>query len=237
MAYNKQDLIIILRAGDRYYDAVRTIKDATQAQRREAIDDGTIRSILKSYPKPQCATVIMATLLDGEQQWRALLGGTTEFYDFYITNRKNSYLSYSATMNCWEMILYAALVAGHITVQDIIKFYDNAFPAGSSFPGSTKPWEVLNWFKPLPYFPGFSITGGTTREPEPGDLLFFTQKGKGSPDHVAVSMGGRQAVSLSNRPYSTIQRVTVDQLYFNNSGDAYIQIGTSITQVIKRLYF
>jgi hypothetical protein len=81
------------------------------------------------------------------------------------------------------------------------------------------------------------ITGGTTREPEPGDLLFFTQKGKGSPDHVAVLMGGRQAVSLSNRPYSTIQRVTVDQLYFNNSGDAYIQIGTSITQVIKRLYF
>jgi hypothetical protein len=176
----------------------------------------------------------MATILEGEQQWQQFgSAGPTEFYNYYCRDRKHGYLPFSARMNCWEIILYAALQAGQITEDDIIKFCKKAFP--DFFP--PQPWEALNWLKPLVYVPGFSIAGGVTREPEPGDLLFFTRKDKSTPDHVAVSMGGRQAVSLSTRPYTTTQRVTIDQLYFDRPGDAFIQVGISITQVIQRLYF
>jgi hypothetical protein len=203
MAYNKQDLIIILRAGDRYYDAVRVIKEATQAQRREALDDYNIRNILSIYPKIPLATAIVATLLEGEHQWQKLGEGVTECYKHFRDNKKDVPMSYTNTMNCLEMPLYAAFIAGKIAGWDIRKFYDKAHPFGS--PNQKQYMETLGWRNNSDYFKGFGISSTSGREPQPGETLYFKMRNPGLFDpqeatHVALSLGGRQVVSLADRP-------------------------------------
>jgi hypothetical protein len=219
---------------------VRTIKEGSQTQRREALNDSSVRSALQTYPYPNLASVIAATLLEGEQSWQAFGAGVVNFYTHFVDRGQNTPLPYTATMNCWDMVLYAAFIAGKISGEDIRKFYRIAQSMGGGY--EPKYWETLKWFESLPYFTGYSIAGGTQREPDPGDLLFFRRRNRNPwdsniPTHIAFSIGGRQAISLADRPNQnkTIQRITVDQLYYDQYGDALIQVGRSITRVIADL--
>ena len=89
-------------------------------------------------------------------------------------------------------------------------------------------WQQLGFSTSLPTYaaPSTSGTGGgvgagsgTTRTPSVGQLLFY-HTGGAVPGHVAVSLGGDQAISLWNQPNNVdaVQRIRVTDL----AGTVYV---------------
>ena len=194
---------------------------------RSVVGDVGMRTLIveKFSQKPEMATAIMAALLKGSQKWQQ---PQNDFSRHFWRQKKTLPMPYTAKMNCWEMILYAAFLCGQITAEKIFQFIDknysgmiiNAMPA-------------MGYEKSLPFYPNRGPAGTKTKTPQPGDLVFFITNRFLFGDvvgHVAISLGGSKLVSLWNQPNNTdtIQIIDVQDI------GGHVQIGSPITTKIKK---
>jgi hypothetical protein len=184
------------------YDAViRAIHAAPVAERQAVLNDSSLRTLINSRFTGAYATTIMSSLLEGSQQWVNPPGN--DFYAYFVTNGGTGTLPNSATMNCWESIMYAAYLTGHVTAAWIASFYNTA--TGTANPNAAV-WNQLHFSTALPQYPA------TT--PRVGQLVFYKSAGDSVPGHVLISLGGDQGISLWNQPNNTrfMQRVRITDL-------------------------
>jgi hypothetical protein len=189
-----------------YKGLVAAIQAAPDAERRVALNNSALRDLINSQLSGERATIIMASLLEGSQTWTN--PPNNDFHNYFVVNKGKGTLPNTASMNCWESILYAAYLAHQINADWIIQFYATAV----STPDPTAMfWTLLRFSTSLPKYP--------TQAPRAGQLLFYHTSGP-VPGHVALSLGGDEAISLWNQPNNdrAVQRIRVTDL----SGTIYI---------------
>jgi hypothetical protein len=183
------------------FDAViADIHAAPGAERRTALENARVRNLIRDRLSPDGARSAMSSLLEGAQSWKN--PASNDFYTYFVTTRGTGRLPSTATMNCWEMILYSSYMVGQIDQPWIERFYTEAFADPDP---NLWIWRRLGWNSGLPRYPA------TT--PRAGQLLFY-QTGGAHPGHVALALGGDQAISLWNQPNGSLatQRIRVDEL-------------------------
>jgi hypothetical protein len=188
------------------------------------MNDSSLRDLINSRLGAQWAQTVFSSLLEGSQKWKN--PPANDFFTFFVTNSGNGPLPNTATMNCWESIMYAAFLARQVTAAWIKTFYDTAVAAPDP---NAMIWTQLRFSTALPTYAapatagtqgGVGATGtGSTRTPSAGQLLFY-HSGGAVPGHVAVSLGGDQAISLWNQPNNVdaVQRIRVTDL----AGTVYV---------------
>ncbi|TMQ05401.1 MAG: DUF4157 domain-containing protein, partial [Deltaproteobacteria bacterium] len=200
-----------------YNAIIEMIHAAPAAERQAAMNDATLRDLINTRLTAEWAQTVFSSLMEGSQKWKNPTGN--DFFDFFVTRNGDGPLPNTATMNCWESILYAAFLARQVSASWIRTFYNTAL--GASDPNQMI-WQQLGFSTSLPTYaaPSTSGTGGgvgagsgTTRTPSVGQLLFY-HTGGAVPGHVAVSLGGDQAISLWNQPNNVdaVQRIRVTDL-------------------------
>jgi len=208
------------------YDAIiAMIHAAPAAERQAVVADATLRDLINTELAGVRAQTVFSSLMEGSQTWRNPTGN--DFYAFFVTNNGNGPMPSTATMNCWESILYAAFLAHQVTPTWIQTFYSTALAAPDA---NRMIWTSLGFSTTLPTYkaPAVSGTGGATDTsnmsvpqitPRAGQLLFYVNGGP-IPGHVAVSLGGDQAISLWNQPNNVdaVQRIQVTAL----TGTVYV---------------
>ena len=183
------------------------------------------------------AVVTTASLLVGSQNWAIVGGLTTDFGQHYVSRRQTEALSYNATLNCGEMVLYAAYLVGEISRQQIEEFYSAMGSGGIS---AEEFFSSLGWNEELPDYQDTSLQreGKPIKVPKAGDLIFFTKIGDSSPQHVAISLGGELIISLNednpipfvdNFDIDPVRRIKITEL--PNIENHIVQVGPPITQV------
>jgi hypothetical protein len=200
----REKLKIFVTINDRGLLAI--IQSASIAERQAVLNDKGLCNLINASLSKEWATIVMSSLLEGSQKWKNPVNN--DFYHYFVVSNGKGTLPNTATMNCWESIMYAAYLANQVTADWIKKFYKNA---GSSPNPNATVWSTLGWSTSLPKYPK------TT--PSAGQLLFY-HTGGSVPGHVAVSLGGDQAISLWNQPnnINAVQRIKVIDL----SGTVYI---------------
>ncbi len=150
----------------------------------------------------------------GDQEWRNPPG--SDFYHYFVTGGGTGTLPDTASMNCWESIMYAAYMTDQIDTVWIQRFYGAAMPAPNP---TAEVWTLLGWHAGLPTF---TSSGSGALVPNVGDLIFYTPSGGTYPGHVALYVGNNEVVSLWNQPNNdkSVQRISIGAL----SGD--IQFNT-----------
>ena len=202
------------------------IKTNDQNDLKSVVGNATMRdTIVNSFSsKPEMATVVMAALLKGSQEWKNPTANG--FVRHFEVDKKTTLLSYNDSMNCWEMILYAAFLCGQMTASQIRNFFKEAkynFPIFSGMP-------IMGYQNGLPFYPNRGLPYKQTRLPKPGQLVFFTDKElkngelpEGDPGHVAIALNSTTLVSLWDRPNNNnhIQIIDVSKI------KGYVQVGQS----------
>ena len=200
-----------------YNGLVAMIHAAPTAERQAVLNDAALRDLINSRLNKEWASTVFSSLMEGSQSWKN--PPQNDFYAFFITSNGNGPMPNTATMNCWESILYAAFLARQVTAAWIRTFYTTATSAPPADITATF-WQLLHFSTALPRYaaPASSGTGGGVGAPGPGATvtpragqLLFYHSGGAIPDHVAVSLGGDQAMSLWNQPNSiaSVQRIQV----------------------------
>jgi hypothetical protein len=207
--------------GPVHYDGiVAMIHAAPSAERQAVLADAALRTLINTRLSGEWASTVFSSLMEGSQTWRNPTGN--DFFAFFVTNNGNGPLPSTATMNCWESILYAAFLATQVSAGWIATFYNTALAAPDP---NQMIWQELGFSTALPIYapPPTSGTGGGTSvpgtsttatvTPRAGQLLFY-YSGGAVPGHVAVSLGGDQAISLWNQPNNidAVQRIQVTAL-------------------------
>lgn len=184
---------------------LRTIRAAPVNERQDAVNDATLRALIISR-MGDSATIVMSHLLEGSQKWRNPTGN--DFFNYFVTNNGSGTLPNTATMNCWESIIYAAYLAGKVTAAWIRTFYTNALAAPDA---NVYIWTTLGFNTGLPTHPGTTARAG--------QLLFY-HTGGAIPGHVALALGDGKAMSLWHSPNNidTVQRLDIGDL----AGTVYI---------------
>lgn len=207
-----------------YNGIVAVIHAAPVAERQAAMNDSSLRDLINNRLSAQWAQTVFSSLMEGSQKWQNPTAN--DFFTFFVTNNGNGPLPNTATMNCWESIMYAAFLARQVTAAWIKTFYTTALAAPDP---NAMVWTQLRFSTALPTYapPGTSGTQGgvgasgtgNTRTPSAGQLLFY-HTGGAVPGHVAVSLGGDQAISLWNQPNNVdaVQRIRVTDL----AGTVYV---------------
>lgn len=207
-----------------YNALIDMIHAAPTAERQAAMNDSALRDLINSRLDRTSAQTVMSSLMEGSQKWQNPTAN--DFFTFFVTNNGNGPLPNTATMNCWESIMYAAFLAHQVTAAWIKTFYQTALAAPDP---NAMVWTQLRFSTALPTYaaPSTSGTGGgigapgsgNTRTPSAGQLLFY-HTGGAVPGHVAVSLGGDQAISLWNQPNNVdaVQRIRVTDL----AGTVYV---------------
>ncbi|MBL1176695.1 Ig-like domain-containing protein, partial [Pantanalinema sp. GBBB05] len=205
------------------------------------------RSILKSpaimdriwrLQTDEYAVNLTAALLIGSQNWTQISGPTqSDFGKYFVGQSNNSgYLSETAYMNCYEMILYAGYLAKRITPSQIRDFY---IEMTSSF--DVGVWEKLGWNETLPEYKGvFPAQGQYTKAPFVGELIFFrplegwffNRSVTKLPTHVGIAINSSDIIHLvgMDDAYSTpdpVRAIGISKMYQKLKG--LIQVGPSIT--------
>ena len=188
---------------------------------------------------PISAISVNAALLVGSQNWQQL-ANTTDFVNHFTLYDREIPLSYSATMNCFEMLLYAAFLTGEITRSQIEEYYNNSTFYG--LPDSQRFFSNLGWRENLPDYQGLARVGKSSVVPRVGDLVFFskiennffTHQQEYKTTHVALSIGGDLVISLHANDFSLssidpVRRVRIADL--PDVGDFIVQVGDSITSI------
>ena len=187
--------------GPVHYDAlIADVHAAPLAERRTALANVRVRQLARERLGPDVGVSLISALLEGSQHWEN--PPANDFFDYFVTQKGTGTLPSTATMNCWEMILYSAYLIGAIGQPWIEQFYMDALAAPDP---NVLIWQRLGWTAALPRYPAV--------QPVAGQLLFYFDGGT-YPGHVAISIGGDQAISLWNQPrgeYAT-QRIRVDEL-------------------------
>lgn len=173
--------------------------------------------------KPELATAIAASLLTGEQRWS---NTPNDLISHFLYGNTENALSFNATMNCWEMILYAAFLCGQISGKQIKNFLESTYPTG-------RQMTTMGFNRDLPFYPTRKQNASSkTKYPQPGDLVYFTD-GTPFPGHVAISLFGSVVVSLWEFPnyddgkHNRIQMIDISNL------PGIVQIGPPLTEAIK----
>ena len=183
------------------YDAlIADVHASALAERRAALANARVRQLARERLGPDVGVSLISALLEGSQHWEN--PPANDFFDYFVTQKGTGTLPSTATMNCWEMILYSAYLIGAIGQPWIEQFYLDALAAPDP---NVLIWQRLGWTAALPRYPAV--------QPVAGQLLFYFTGGT-YPGHVAISIGGDQAISLWNQPrgeYAT-QRIRVDEL-------------------------
>jgi hypothetical protein len=180
------------------------IHSASLAQRQAVLANNGLLAALRTGSNP---TVLMSSLLEGSQKW--INPTENDFFDYFVTKRGTGQLPNTASMNCWESVLYAEYLAKVKTADQIRAFYDNATSATDP---NKMIWQSLGFHKGLKKY-----KAGVTM-PKPGDYIFYLPQGKANPSHIALSLGGDNAQSLWHSPNNidSIQRIKVNDLHVAN---------------------
>lgn len=207
-----------------YNGIVATIHAAPVAERQAVLNNSALRDLINSRLGEEWAQTVFSSLMEGSQTWKNPTAN--DFFTFFVTNAGNGPLPNTATMNCWESIMYAAFLARQVSAAWIKSFYDTALAASDP---NAMVWTQLQFSTALPTYAPPATSGtqggagaagtGNTRTPSAGQLLFY-HSGGAVPGHVAVSLGGDQAISLWNQPnhVDAVQRIRVTDL----SGTIYV---------------
>jgi hypothetical protein len=184
-----------------YAAILADIHAAPAAERRAALTNAQVRQLARGRLSPEAAVSVMSALLEGAQHWQN--PPSNDFFDYFVTRKGTGTLPSTATMNCWEMILYSAYLTGVIGQAWIEQFYTDAFAAPDP---NVLVWQRVGWSAALPTYP--------TVQPVAGQMLFYIDGGAPYPGHVAISLGGDQAISLWNQPHGeyATQRIRIDEL-------------------------
>ena len=203
-----------------YDGLIRAVRAAPVAERQAVLNDAATVSRIRSRFSGVWATSIMSSLLEGSQTWAN--PPATDFYAYFVTrSATGTPPSFSATMNCWESIMYAAYLAGVLSASWIKTYYVGA----GAIPGTvTDPtpalWAQLGFSTSLPRY---DPAATPPRVPSVGQLVFYLPSGAAIPAHVAVFMGGGEVVSLWTQPAGIrqVQRVPITSfagtIYFGNA--------------------
>jgi hypothetical protein len=201
-----------------YNGIVAMIHAAPAAERQAAMNDSALRDLINTRLSAQWAQTVFSSLMEGSQKWQN--PPANDFYAFFVTNNGNGPLPNTATMNCWESIMYAAFLAHQVTAAWIKTFYTTALAAPDP---NAMVWTQLRFSTALPTYAPPTTSGtqggtgapgtGNTLTPSAGQLLFY-HSGGAVPGHVAVSLGGDQAISLWNQPnhVDAVQRIRATDL-------------------------
>ncbi|PTX61613.1 uncharacterized protein DUF4157 [Kordia periserrulae] len=194
-----------------------TIRNAPVAERQAVLGDVAVMTLIRSSFFPESVARIMSELMVGSQKWKNPI--YSDFYQYFVVSRGTGELPTSASMNCWESIMYAGYLAGQINADWIYDFYDRTgLIAASLSSGAANPtpeiWAALGWNSSLPIL---TSTGNGNPVPSEGDLIFYTPTGNTIPDHVAVYVGNGEVISLWSQPNNikSVQRISITAL----SGD------------------
>jgi hypothetical protein len=202
-----------------YHGMVAMAHSASTAERQAVLNDASLRGLINARLSGPWASTMFSALLEGSQRWKNPPGN--DFYAFFVTNGGIGPMPDTATMNCWELIVYAAFLARQVTADWIRNFYSTATSAPPAEITATF-WQLLHFSTGLPrYAPpaspgtgggGASGSGGMVT-PRAGQLLFY-HSGGAIPAHVAVSLGGDQAMSLWSQPnnIAVVQRIQATSL-------------------------
>jgi hypothetical protein len=184
-----------------YDGLLHDIQAAPLAERRDALMNAQVRQLARGRLSAEAAVSVMSALLEGAQHWRN--PPANDFFAYFVTQKATGTLPSTATMNCWEMILYSAYLTGAIGQAWIEQFYTDALAAPDP---NVLIWQRLGWSAALPAYPA--------AQPTAGQLLFYIDGRAPYPGHVAISLGGDQAVSLWNQPHGeyATQRIHVNDL-------------------------
>lgn len=183
---------------------VRLIRAASVAERQAALGDGALmRDIGQRFDKAG-ATILASALLEGSKTW--VNPANNDFFRFFVQGAGGPPSSPTATMNCWESIMYAAYLVGAVNATWIDRFYRTAL-ATTPDP-NVAIWALLGWTSSLPTY-----NPGAGRTPSEGDLVFYMSGGT-YPGHVAIYVGGGQVISLWNQPngVDSVQRIGIKDL-------------------------
>jgi hypothetical protein len=182
------------------YNVIRNeIANASPSERQTALADTTIRSLINSKLTAPFSVAVFSHLLLNSMYWRN--PQNNDFFAYFVTNGGTGTLPNSATMNCWESIMYAAYLANKINASWIQSFYNTAFSSGGD--PNVLIWSQLGWNAGLPTYPG------TT--PTEGQLIFYTGLGRPYPGHVAIAVDSTHVISLWSEPNNNyfVQRVNI----------------------------
>jgi hypothetical protein len=208
----RQNLSAVLRGmlevyGPVHYEGlIEAIHNASDAERRAVLRNRSLRNLITTRLTDEWAVTVMSSLLEGAQSWRN--PKNNDFYNYFVVRNGSGTLPSTATMNCWESILYAAYLANEISAAWIVNFYTTALSVADP---NALIWAQLGFSTALPRYP--------RHRPQTGQLLFY-HTGGAVPGHVALSLGGDQAISLWNQPNNdmAVQRIRVTDL----SGTVYV---------------
>ncbi|MCC3447606.1 MAG: S8 family serine peptidase [Microcoleus sp. PH2017_39_LGB_O_B] len=200
---------------------------SSQSERRTITQDPKMMRLIRDSfsSKPELATAIAASLLTGEQRWS---NTPNDLISHFLYGNTENALSFDATMNCWEMILYAAFLCGQISGKQIKNFLESTYPTGRQMTtmGYSRDPE-------LPFYPTRKKDASSpTKYPQPGDLVYFTDRTP-FPGHVAISLFGSLVVSLWEFPdlgdgkKNRIQIIDIGDL------PGQVQIGPPLAEAIK----
>jgi hypothetical protein len=180
---------------------IAAIHEAPVGDRRAALVDVGLRDLLRARLDRASCLAVMTSLLEGSQKW--VNPPDSDFFDYFVTRHGTGTLPRAASMNCWESILYGAYLGGQIDQPWIEKFYSDALNATDP---NAAVWATLGWRTGLPIYSDIV-------KPKVGQLLFYLSGGD-VPDHVALSLGGDDAMSLWSEPNnkSFAQRIRVNDL-------------------------
>ena len=137
-----------------YEGIIAKIRAAPVAERQTAVVDSGLLDLIRTRFSGVYATSILSSLLEGSQNWAN--PPATAFYKHFVLDRKEGSIPGSATMNCWESIMYAAHLAGVLSAAWIRTYYVRA----GALPGTTVDptpalWVQLGFSTSLPtYNPG-----------------------------------------------------------------------------------
>jgi hypothetical protein len=109
----------------------------------------------------------------------------------------------TASMNCFEAVMYAGLKAGAVQPESIQAIYDKGYGQGDNRFGD----EINGLLGRSENLLDMVATG---RQPAPGDAIVFGDV----ETHVALSLGGNDVLSLWNQPdgVTRFQRTTITAL-------------------------
>jgi hypothetical protein len=184
------------------------IQGASLSERQAVLNDASTMGLIRSRFSGVSAVTVMSSLLLEAYRWRNPM--SNDFVDYFYVHHGAGTLPASATMNCWESVMYAAYLAGSIDSNWIRAFYTDALSTGDP---NARAWTLLGYSSALPQYPA------TT--PSAGQLIFYVDPPGGAiPGHVLLSVGGDYGISLWNQPNNQnfVQRIRLTDL----SGAIYI---------------
>ncbi|NJL67507.1 MAG: hypothetical protein HC894_13405 [Microcoleus sp. SM1_3_4] len=108
------------------------IKTNSLEDLRSVVGDPNMRTLIvdKFRQKPEMATAIMAALLKGSQKWE---NPTSNNFTSHFWDKKPGFLQYTDSMNCWEMIIYAAFLCGQLTADQVRIFMKKRITDSQTF--------------------------------------------------------------------------------------------------------